>query len=56
MKFLDREERGGNRRIFKHFNNKINKHKRKAKINKKQRSISVTVGTYAGKLTWFRAG
>ncbi len=30
MKFLDREEGGGNRRTFKHFNNKINKHKRKA--------------------------
>ncbi len=30
IKFLDREEGGGNRRTFNHFNNKINKHKRKA--------------------------
>ncbi len=28
--FIDREEGGGNRRTFKHFNNKINKHKIKA--------------------------
>ncbi len=29
-KFVDREEGGGNRQTFKHFNNKINKHKSKA--------------------------
>ncbi len=32
MKFLVWEEGGGNRRTFKHFNNKINKHKTQAKI------------------------
>ncbi len=30
MQFVDREERGGNRKTFKDFNNKMNKHKRKA--------------------------
>ncbi len=29
MQFVDWEEGGGNRRTFKHFNNKINKHKKK---------------------------
>ncbi len=30
IKFLDREEGGGNRRTFKHFNYKTNQHKIKA--------------------------
>ncbi len=41
MQFVDWEEGGGNRRTFKHFNNKINKHKKSSSPSRTTATLKI---------------